>query len=498
MNPKRLVLPEQRLAVADIRVDGGTQLRIETDAAVVADYAEALLRGVVFPRVRVVYDGSTYWLVDGFHRLAAHKHAGIEEVLADVEEGDLALARLRACGANLDHGLRRSNETKRNVVREALSNPHAQGWSNQKVAELCGVSAPFVAQMRQALGLVPDQVVGKNGKVYKLADKLTEGHVYACPSLAVVEQWARDYAQHKTLGEVLRRYATHLRDIEQAKHAEQIRYVVRSYSLQNAARKGDGIRQAVVLRIERLLGEQAGAPLLVAPEAWDAALDAAPAPDPAWNLALVPGISSDQRKRALLAVDQFDDYGVSYSREEAATAVLRARWDAKQQPRATPPRPPPLTPERVQAMNPSELRELSTGWEVHQNSALRAAAVAAAALVAPDLIASCVDPVCGSQWIGDRRYCPNCHGDRDQTVRRMAAEAACTDARRRLSQSPLHLVLEILAREPEWKPEDETLFWNRVAAWRAAGCQGLSPVEVASEEVDEDQELDEDEDEDAA
>jgi len=61
------------LELASIRVDGGTQSRLELNQEVVNEYAEHMAEGDVFPSVIVFQDGATYWLADGFHRYFATK-----------------------------------------------------------------------------------------------------------------------------------------------------------------------------------------------------------------------------------------------------------------------------------------------------------------------------------------------------------------------------------------------------------------------------------------
>lgn len=50
----------------------------------------ALHRGEVFPPVVVRYDGESYWLQDGFHRIAAMVYVGREDIEAEVIPGTLA------------------------------------------------------------------------------------------------------------------------------------------------------------------------------------------------------------------------------------------------------------------------------------------------------------------------------------------------------------------------------------------------------------------------
>ena len=60
-----------KLKPSQIRQDGGTQPRAEIWQDVVDDYAEQMTAGATFPPIVVFYDGTHYWLADGFHRLAA-------------------------------------------------------------------------------------------------------------------------------------------------------------------------------------------------------------------------------------------------------------------------------------------------------------------------------------------------------------------------------------------------------------------------------------------
>lgn len=131
-----------------IRVDGGTQPRAIIDMAVVEDYAQAIGDGAKLPPVTAFYDGSEYWLADGFHRWHAHKALGLAEIETDVHQGTRRDAVLFSVGANAAHGLRRSNEDKRRAVLTLLNDPEWSGWSDREIARRCGVSPPTVATLR--------------------------------------------------------------------------------------------------------------------------------------------------------------------------------------------------------------------------------------------------------------------------------------------------------------------------------------------------------------
>src|SRR5262245_22659396 len=133
------------------RLDGGTQGRVKIDETTVAEYAEALAEGAKFPPLVVYFDGTDYWLADGFHRWLARQKAGLTEVEVEVRQGTRRDAVLHACGANESHGLRRSNEDKRKAVRTLLEDEEWSRWSDREIARACATTHPFVAKMRAAL-----------------------------------------------------------------------------------------------------------------------------------------------------------------------------------------------------------------------------------------------------------------------------------------------------------------------------------------------------------
>lgn len=139
----------KKLNINAIRIDGGTQSRVEISMEAVAEYAEAIKDGIEFPAVVVFHDGADHWLADGFHRYHAHKQAGKVSILAEIRSGTVRDAILHSLGANASHGLRRSNADKRKAVAAMLADDEWAAWSDRKIAEACGVSAPFVSALRR-------------------------------------------------------------------------------------------------------------------------------------------------------------------------------------------------------------------------------------------------------------------------------------------------------------------------------------------------------------
>ncbi|ETX05035.1 MAG: hypothetical protein ETSY2_25345 [Candidatus Entotheonella gemina] len=135
----------------DIRTDGGTQPREYLNELVLSEYAESMTGGTAFPPVVIFFDGSHYWLADGFHRLFAAKKCGARDIAADVRQGTRREARLYAVGANATHGLRRTNADKRRAALTLLQDEEWQRWSNREIARQCGVTHTFVAKLRREL-----------------------------------------------------------------------------------------------------------------------------------------------------------------------------------------------------------------------------------------------------------------------------------------------------------------------------------------------------------
>lgn len=139
------------LNLRSIRIDGGTQSRAELNHATVDEYSEAMAEGDTFPPIVVFFDGSSYWLADGFHRYFGADHAGLTEIQAEVLHGTQQDAQLFSFSVNAAHGLRRTNADKRKAVMGALQHPVSGQWSDNKIAKHCGVSHPTVASVRASL-----------------------------------------------------------------------------------------------------------------------------------------------------------------------------------------------------------------------------------------------------------------------------------------------------------------------------------------------------------
>lgn len=167
---------QQTLHSSQIRIDGGTQMRAELNATTIEEYAVAMQAGAQFPAIVVYYDGESYWLGDGFHRLAARKKLFEGAVECEVRSGTRRDAVLCAAGANAAHGLRRTNADKRRAVEALLRDEEWTQWSDREIARRCGVHHELVGIVRAELSggnrqIAETRTVQRNGATYRQSTK---------------------------------------------------------------------------------------------------------------------------------------------------------------------------------------------------------------------------------------------------------------------------------------------------------------------------------------
>lgn len=161
------------MALKDVRFDGETQMRFELNGEVVREYSEAMQQGAEFPPIVVFFDGSHNWIGDGYHRWHAARNAGFDEFACEVHQGTRRDAILFACGVNAAHGIRRNNLDKRKAVTTLLKDEEWSKWSDNVIAQKCGVSHPFVGKLREQLVTVTTSPSrrGADGKSYRLPQR---------------------------------------------------------------------------------------------------------------------------------------------------------------------------------------------------------------------------------------------------------------------------------------------------------------------------------------
>lgn len=178
-SPVLAVTQQETLEQGQIVTNGGTQMRAGLRGETVSDYAEKMeVAGGwgPFPSVDVVYDGKTYWLTDGFHRLAASMSLFAPDfaIPVNITPGDFKKALLAAAKANDTHGLPRSNADKRRTITRLLEEPEWATLSDGALADMALVTARFVGAVREEMEMAgkvaPSPArTGKDGRVTNVA-----------------------------------------------------------------------------------------------------------------------------------------------------------------------------------------------------------------------------------------------------------------------------------------------------------------------------------------
>jgi hypothetical protein len=136
----------QPLSLDLIRLDGGTQSRLEINQDTVEDYAEILAVAQPgewpFPPLDVFHDGKEYFAADGFHRCIGAKKAGRSSAPCVIHQGSTKDARIFGMTANDRNGLRMTRWEKRSNVEWLLDN--GGKMPQKEIAEKAGVSVRLV------------------------------------------------------------------------------------------------------------------------------------------------------------------------------------------------------------------------------------------------------------------------------------------------------------------------------------------------------------------
>lgn len=109
----------KEVAIADLVLDHSLYPRAQVSSVTVSQLADAIQAGSVLPPIRV--DRETMRVIDGFHRVKAHKHLGLETIAAQLEivvsDADFFE---RAVAANSAHGSRFAPYDYARILQRAM------------------------------------------------------------------------------------------------------------------------------------------------------------------------------------------------------------------------------------------------------------------------------------------------------------------------------------------------------------------------------------------
>jgi hypothetical protein len=136
------------LLVTEILTDPSLQVR-PVNRTVVKEYSTVVDK---LPPITVRDSGkSEYTLLDGFHRLEAHKLAGQQSIKAEVLTCSLVKAIQYIASCDTTVGLRRTLADRTRALDLLLKGGLVEDWSDRRIASHCGVSPTTVGKRRKAL-----------------------------------------------------------------------------------------------------------------------------------------------------------------------------------------------------------------------------------------------------------------------------------------------------------------------------------------------------------
>jgi hypothetical protein len=147
------------VALASINNSAGTQHRLlNTDK--VLEYAELINEGIVLPPVTVIFDGRDYFLVDGFHRLAAQRRTANKYISCQIYDGTKLDAIFMSYTANQAHGIPRTRDEIKGIIIKMFNDTECKGMTDDGIAKHIGASRSYVSKTRKeyeksTMGTVP-------------------------------------------------------------------------------------------------------------------------------------------------------------------------------------------------------------------------------------------------------------------------------------------------------------------------------------------------------
>lgn len=119
---------------------------------VVDTYHDAMQAGAKFPPIDVFYDGTDYWLADGFHRARAADQADLEEIDCTIHQGTRDDAQWFGFGANKANGMYWSKDDRQESAKTAVHHPRFSQLSDRDIAIQIGLNEETVTKLRADSG----------------------------------------------------------------------------------------------------------------------------------------------------------------------------------------------------------------------------------------------------------------------------------------------------------------------------------------------------------
>lgn len=142
------------LPIASLTCDPDLQMRVRMDEDHIDRLCRAYQRGDPLPPITVVTDGTSLWVVDGHHRVAAAQRAAITELPCMLIDGSRMDALRYAAQANRTHGLPRSDlDIWYALERWLMQQQHDPTLNDAVIAQIVGVESALVRRVAGMLAI---------------------------------------------------------------------------------------------------------------------------------------------------------------------------------------------------------------------------------------------------------------------------------------------------------------------------------------------------------
>lgn len=173
-------MPTQELEIELITMDQAMQQRGGINDDTVAQYAEAMQAGDIFPPIEIVQDAEYFWVTDGFHRVKAAKKAGLKMFSANIRQGTKRDAEYLSFSSNARHGLPRPRGSLVRILTKILIDVE---WSRKPLREI----ARHVGCDEKCVRLTKDKLVAESPQPLQRAEKIIvktcNGKEYTRPAI---------------------------------------------------------------------------------------------------------------------------------------------------------------------------------------------------------------------------------------------------------------------------------------------------------------------------
>jgi len=170
-----------QIPINKIEIDPRLSPRMNMDATVVSRYVGAIEAGAEFPPVLVGQSGARHILLDGAHRLAAHKQAAKTTINCIVSQRHETEWFEEAVASNARNGLPLTDFER----IEAAKRLHERGYDFEKISRIVAVPAARLERACVVLRSVSAETISKGaGLATAIVTRATTKHAVCPPQSA--------------------------------------------------------------------------------------------------------------------------------------------------------------------------------------------------------------------------------------------------------------------------------------------------------------------------